>query len=380
MSKQAKTGLSSISRPRISFFDRLFGRNKALFLTAAAIFLLAGAAVATKQYVKTQRQKLPSIGQLAIQGEIDPSLYTVPEREEAQAPAQEPEPSAPEPPAADFSNAPPPPPPPPINLRADEIFATPPVDPVKAKIAAINAASRESLQVEVAGRQATVVDEPTEWINKQDRWNEKQTVSSYPVDMSRTIPVVRYIPAILVDEINSELGGKVRAQVERDVYGGHGRFVLIPAGTMAVGMYEPADKVGQERLEITWQRLITPEGINIHTTKAYMADAMGRSGIAGEVDSRFWDRFGMAMFTTVLTTASAYVLPVENEAQGAIVENLSKGGMSMSSSMLEQTLDMKPRIMVPHGARIMISPVTDIWFKEPTNDQIEVVPLEEVQQ
>jgi len=54
----------------------------------------------------------------------------------------------------------------------------------------------------------------------------------------------KYMPAILQNEINSELGGKVVAQVEENVFGGHGRNILIPAGGKAIGRYKPLTKVG----------------------------------------------------------------------------------------------------------------------------------------
>ena len=68
--------------------------------------------------------------------------------------------------------------------------------------------------------------------------------ASYPVDMSRVVTVDKYMPAILQNEINSELGGKVVAQVEENVFGGHGRNILIPAGGKAIGRYKPLTKVG----------------------------------------------------------------------------------------------------------------------------------------
>lgn len=366
--------MPSISRPQVGFISRILGRNKTVILTLLAMFFLFSGAYALKMKVQGDKAK-QIVGDIAVQNEIDPALFQAPDFGEGTEMEAE---KAPEPPAADFRSTPPPPPP--RDFKADDIFK--PVDGAITNqlVAEINRASRDMLSVKVKGRQLTVSVPDPDWINSQDEWNEPQTKTSYPIDMSRVIPVTRNINAVLKNEINSELGGKVMAQIERDVYGGHGRFVLIPAGTEAVGSYSPADKVGQERLSIKWERLITPDGINIHVGNAFMADSMGRAGISGEVDERFWDRFGMPLLMTVFSSATAYAVPVQSEAEGAVVENFSKGSMSMAQSVLEQSLDMKPRIIIPHGARILISPVKDIWFPEAVDGNIAAVSTEEASQ
>jgi type IV secretory pathway VirB10-like protein len=43
-----------------------------------------------------------------------------------------------------------------------------------------------------------------------------------------------------------------------------------------------------------WSRIITPKGIVI-TINAELSDQMGRSGLAGEIDTKFWDKYGMTL-------------------------------------------------------------------------------------
>lgn len=188
--------------------------------------------------------------------------------------------------------------------------------------------------------------------------------ASYPVSMERVITVDKRFPAILREAINSELPGKVTAILEENIYGSHGRKVLLPAGTKAIGRYEPLEKVGDERIQIIWYRLITPDGINV-TTQAELTDQMGRSGVTGDIDRRYFERYGMALLVSTLTAAAAYQAPRGGNQQAVVVNTYQNNLTSLSNTILQEHINIKPRLSLPAGARVMISPVTDIWFKYP---------------
>ncbi|MCP3941454.1 MAG: TrbI/VirB10 family protein, partial [Desulfobacteraceae bacterium] len=176
------------------------------------------------------------------------------------------------------------------------------------------------------------------------KWNEPKTQASLPIDMSRVLTMDRFISAILVPEIDSELSGKVTAQVEQNVYGAHGRKILVPAGTRAIGRYESLKKVGEERLSIRWMRLITPDGINIHCGDAEMVDSMGRVGITGDVDRKYFERYGMSLLVSAITAISTYSVPVRNENQQVVVESFGKEQSSLAKTILEDNLEIKPKM------------------------------------
>lgn len=202
-------------------------------------------------------------------------------------------------------------------------------------------------------------------------------IASYPVALERVITVDRFIPALIVQDVQSELGGKVVAQIERNVYGAHGRFVLIPAGSRAVGYYQPLKKAGQTRIQIRWFRVITPDGINISfQNPAEMADAMGRAGITGDVDNKYFEKYGAALLISTLNAAGAMSIEVDNLAQAIILENYGTELSRVTGRILEENIDIAPTVSIPAGSRILISPLTDIWFREPEGNQVVGVPFE----
>ena len=266
-------------------------------------------------------------------------------------------------------------PPPPT---ADQLFN--PVQPLPQdnRHVAINEARRGATSIRVS---ADIYGQParTETTMSQEVWDEEQTVASYPVNMERVIPLYMNIPALLLNEINSEKAGKVVAQVEQHIYGGQGRKILIPAGSMAVGYYAPLEKVGEERLVITWIRIITPSGINIKTVNAEMADAMGRAGITGDIDNKYWERYGLALLVTTIQMAAAYTFPVKNDGQKILVENYGSSVGSMGQKVLDENIKIKPTLTIKAGSRILISPLKDIWFPKPVKKTIHAVAMEDHQ-
>lgn len=335
-------------------------------LVVAAAGIVAAAVVA-------KRLKTPTAGPaLHIPQGIDAAFYLAPEpvpmgepkeKEAAPPPPPKAPPPPPKPPltaAVAFKTEAPPPPPPP-----------PPPDPAEA----INKARRGSSIAKVS--MGAGLERPEAEASVDIDWNETKSEASYPLDMSRVIPVTRRISAILVEAIDSTLSGKCTAQVESNVYGGHGRNILIPAGSQAVCRYKKISKQGEERIEFMFPRLITTEGINIHMGDAELADAMGRSGLTGEVDTRFFDRYGMALLTASLGVAGSYALPVKDMGTAVVVQQYGGATMGLSNQILQQNVVLAPKVLIAAGARILISPSKDIWFKPPKGASIEAVALDE---
>lgn len=203
-----------------------------------------------------------------------------------------------------------------------------------------------------------------------------QEVASFPRDMSRLITQDRKFRAVLVEEVASDLAGQVTAQIEHPVYGAHGRNVLIPAGSKAIGYYEPLNRIGEERLAVFWTRIITPDGINITLEDGQGVDQMGRSGLGGKLDRRYGERYGISLLFSILTTASQLAIPRDTSSDRIIINNWARETSELSAMILDDHLDIKPRLSIPAGTRILIQPMKDIYFKEPVKKVIRVTDAE----
>ena len=71
------------------------------------------------------------------------------------------------------------------------------------------------------------------------------------------------IPAVLVI-VNSDLPGQLIAQVRENVFDTEsGQYLLVPQGARLIGLYDHQVAYGQERVLVTWKRVIFPNGSSL---------------------------------------------------------------------------------------------------------------------
>lgn len=198
--------------------------------------------------------------------------------------------------------------------------------------------------------------------------------------LSRMIRAGRLIPAILMTAISSDLAGIVSAQIEQDIYAAHGRAVLIPRGSKAIGFYQNDNKTGQNRLAIQWREIITPQGINIMLTNTIVADAMGMSGAVGSLNNKYWDRYalpyGLSTLSNALLLGIASKIDTGNnntansEYTSEIYSNFQGDVNTIVNEIMQQQREIKPTIEIKSGSRIFIVPTQHMWFSKPKNGEV----------
>jgi type IV secretion system protein VirB10 len=212
---------------------------------------------------------------------------------------------------------------------------------------------------------------------KPSDYSGPRRTSSRPVDNARIVTADRYITGILETGINSQVGGDesgtIVVQTARDVFGYHGRNVLIPKGSRLLCSFKPPADIGSSRLPLNCSRiLMAGHRAEIRELDALVGNVQGQPGVSGEVDRRFWERYGTAFLLTGISTAvrfgSAATSNTDNEESGSsesasekAAEELSQRFGEISASVLEQTLSLTPIITIPQGTRVQIRPAVD-WY------------------
>ena len=205
-----------------------------------------------------------------------------------------------------------------------------------------------------------------------DEYEGGRRTSTRPVDNERIVTADRYITGILETGINSQVGGDengtVIIQVARDVYGYHGRKVLIAKGSRMICSYAPPKDMGSSRLTLKCNRILMAR----HRAEILQLDSLGTNvqghlGTSGEVDRRFWERYGTAVMLTGISTAVRFAAAIKGTdgtdtttaAAEKAAEELSTRFGEISASVLEESLSLVPIITIPQGTRVQIRPATD---------------------
>lgn len=96
------------------------------------------------------------------------------------------------------------------------------------------------------------------------------------------------IPASLVTAINSDQKGLVVAQVRENVFDTpKGNHLLIPQGARLIGRMAEIPQFGEDRVGVTFERLIRPDGSSIRLADTAGGDGTGAGGIADQVNNHY---------------------------------------------------------------------------------------------
>ena len=175
-------------------------------------------------------------------------------------------------------------------------------------------------------------------------------------DPATTVTQGTLIPAVLETAIDTDVPGYVRAIVSTDVRSFDGRRVLVPRSSRLIGQYKSGLTAGQKRAYVIWTRLIRPDGVSVNLGSPAIAFG-GETGLAGKVNSHFFERFGSAMLLSVVGGLSAI------GSSGASVV-VGAGGQSAAATAVQNSANVGPTIRVRQGEPIRVFTAKDLDFSK----------------
>ena len=148
-------------------------------------------------------------------------------------------------------------------------------------------------------------------INKANSVISLQSTSSPNVvatkisNLEFTILQGKIIDVVLETAINSDLQGTLRGIVARDVYAEANNTVMIPKGSRLIGNYSFNASPGKTRVQISWTRVILPNGIDI-AIDSNGTDELGRQGASGTVDTKIGNILTSTILLAGVSIATSY--------------------------------------------------------------------------
>lgn len=207
----------------------------------------------------------------------------------------------------------------------------------------------------------------------------EQVVARNVGNLNNMVVQGKVIEAVLETAINSDLPGNLRAIVSRDIYSETGKNVLIPRGSRLIGEYNTGILSGQRRVYIVWTRVIRPDGIDVMINSPGI-DQIGRAGVQGDVDNKYLEIYSNAILASTITIGTAAVGDAVSgddvtQTQNAIGGTQTTGSASaiatqqavqdigsVTRSMTNRIVDLRPTITVDQGTRINVFVNKDLIF------------------
>lgn len=179
------------------------------------------------------------------------------------------------------------------------------------------------------------------------------------------------IPAALLTELNSDLPGRVIAQITAPVFDSvTGHRLLIPQGARLIGTYDAANAYGDQRLLLVWNRLIMPDGWSINLQGMEGTDPAGAAGLRDRTDFHLGRLAGAVGLSAVISVVAdnAQNDRRDNSFGQTVGEAAAQEAARTGGRIVDRELSLRPTLRVRVGAPVRLLVTRDIPLRPyPTN-------------
>lgn len=168
--------------------------------------------------------------------------------------------------------------------------------------------------------------------------------------------------------ISSAVPGMVKCTLTRSIFGDDRKVVLLERGTELTGQYQGALQQGQNRLFVLWTRAKTPAGVLISLASPG-TDSLGRSGVDGFIDAHFWERFGAALFLSVIDDGLLILAAQAQHSNGSggntvvLPQNTQSAAKNAAGVAVENSIRIPPTLNKNQGEHVSIFVARDLDFR-----------------
>jgi type IV secretion system protein VirB10 len=186
-----------------------------------------------------------------------------------------------------------------------------------------------------------------------------------PAVSARVLPTQRlllpkgaFIDCTLETAIDSSLPGMTTCIVATDTFSADGSVVLLERGTKLVGETRGQVHAGSARVFVLWTEARTPTGVIVPLASPG-TDELGHSGLPGDVNRHFFERFGAAILISVI---DGTVQAAAQRSANTVIVNPSTSG-DVVTEVLKETVGIPPAVTKPQGDRIQVLVARDLDFR-----------------
>jgi len=174
------------------------------------------------------------------------------------------------------------------------------------------------------------------------------------------------IETVLTNRLDGSFSGPVNCLVTTDVYSHDLQHLLIPRGTRALGEVKRNDSLGQQRLAVSFHRLIMPDGYSISLDQFKGLNQIGETGLRDKVNHHYAQVFGVSLaigaiagLANVNTSYGADSSSMDAYRQG-VASSLSRSSLRI----LDRYLNILPTFTIREGMRVKVILTDDLTLPD----------------
>lgn len=210
---------------------------------------------------------------------------------------------------------------------------------------------------------------PTQQEKTPQRGNEAVKRAS----LEQTQPTGKYkvsagtiIETVLLNRLVGDFSGPVKVMVSTPVYSNNFQHLLIPKGTIILGQAKKVQVFGQERLAVSFNRLIFPNNKSISLNQFTGLDQIGATGLKDKVNYHYLRIFGASIMLGLIsgwansTVDYGYAYSGSDAYRSGVADSISRSAIRI----LDKFLNIMPTITIREGHRVKVFLSDDLYLNE----------------
>lgn len=170
------------------------------------------------------------------------------------------------------------------------------------------------------------------------------------------------LEAVLTNRLNGTYTGPVNCMLTNDVWSHDRQRLLIPRGSRILGEAHRVSATGQQRLAVSFHRIIMPDGFSVDLNKFVGMNSIGETGLKDQVDNHYRQIFGVSIALGAIAGLSSSNTSYGYDSSGADAyrQGMSRSMSQEATQVLNRFLNILPTIIIREGHRVDVYLTSDM--------------------
>jgi type IV secretory pathway VirB10-like protein len=164
------------------------------------------------------------------------------------------------------------------------------------------------------------------------------------------------LETVLINRLDGHMAGPVECLLTNDVYSHDRQHLLIPAGSKLLGETKKVENFGQNRLAVSFHRLLMPDGYSTSLDHFQGLNQIGDAGLRDQVNNHYLRIFGVSLAIGAIGAVAEGGTSGGLTASGTDLmrQGFAQSTAQSSAQILDRFLNVLPTITIREGHRVKV--------------------------
>jgi type IV secretion system protein VirB10 len=164
------------------------------------------------------------------------------------------------------------------------------------------------------------------------------------------------LETVLVNRLDGQMAGPIECLLSNDVYSHDRQHLLIPAGAKLLGETRKVENFGQNRLAVSFHRVIMPDGYSASLDHFQGLNQIGDVGLRDQVNNHYLRIFGTSLAIGAIGAIAEAGTAGTLTASGSDLmrQGFAHSTAQSSAQILDRFLNILPTVTIREGHRVKV--------------------------